>query len=417
MSELSKSLGAGRGTAMMLNIVLGAGLLTLPGLAAKTAGSAALLVWGACALAAAPLLLVFALLGRMHPDAGGIASVMKTAFGPAGHVSATFLFLGAVVVGLPAIAITGGHYAAEILGGSPYLYAGFLVVAATLSNLLSTEIASRINTVIASLVLIFIVGIGGFGWIAVSPTWADIEIVPADLPGIPILGLTFMMVFFAFTGWEVSANLSEEFRNPKRDFPVAMGLSFAIAVALYFLLAIVVAASGRSSAVEAPFAQIFRQEFGSGGANAVAVGAVVMIFANLSAAIWAVSRMLFSASRERLIVSRLSRLRSGVPLNAVAVTMGALLVVVGLAAFGLLDLERLLAIAGQNFLLLYAGAAAALMRLSTARWQCGLGGACIVLAGVLILGRGVDDIVYPAILMVLGIIVSFRAPSMARKAA
>ena len=119
MAELGRSLGVWRGTAMMLNIVLGAGLLTLPGLAAMQLGPAAPLVWLACALAAAPLLLVFALLGRQHADAGGLAAILDRAYGAWGRIPATFLFLGAVALGLPAIALTGGHYAAAVLGGRP----------------------------------------------------------------------------------------------------------------------------------------------------------------------------------------------------------------------------------------------------------------------------------------------------------
>ena len=65
------------------------------------AGDAALTIWIACALAAAPLLAIFAVLGRRYPDAGGVAAIMKRPFGDAGYVPATFLFLGAVAVGLP----------------------------------------------------------------------------------------------------------------------------------------------------------------------------------------------------------------------------------------------------------------------------------------------------------------------------
>ena len=44
MAELSRSLTVWRGTAILLNIVLGAGLLTLPGLAIGSLGAAAPLV-------------------------------------------------------------------------------------------------------------------------------------------------------------------------------------------------------------------------------------------------------------------------------------------------------------------------------------------------------------------------------------
>jgi len=246
MAELSKSLGVIRGTAMMLNIVLGAGLLTLPGLAVQEVGSRAIFVWFACALAAAPLLWVFAILGRRYPDAGGIAAIMGHAFGKPGRISATLLFLGAVSVGLPAIALTGGHYASAALGGSAWIYAMGLILAALAVNFLSAEVAGRVNAIFASLVLVFIIGLAVVGWLVVPPDTPAISVSQTKNPEMRQFGLAFMMVFFAFTGWEVSANLGEEFRNPRRDLPLAMALSFAVAVALYLVLALVVARAGEA---------------------------------------------------------------------------------------------------------------------------------------------------------------------------
>ncbi len=403
MAELRRSLGVGRGTAMMLNIVLGAGLLTLPGLAHQAVGGAALVVWLACALAAAPLLLVFAILGRRHADAGGLATIMGRAFGAAGRVPATFLFLGAVSVGLPAIALTGGHYAAAALGGVPHLYAAGLIVAALAVNLLAAELAARVNAAVASLVVLVILAVAVLGWVAVSPDLGAVAVAATDWPGLPVFGLTFMMVFFAFTGWEVSANLGEEFRDPGRDLPLAMAASFAIAVALYLALAVVVAGSGKTGADPAPFARIFGAAFGPAGANAVSAVAVLLIFANLSAAIWAVSRMVYATAREGLLPPVLARVDRGVPLAAVALTVGVLLAVVAMAGRGLFDLGLLLAAAGQNFLLLYGAAAAALFRLGDRAWHPWLGGLGLAIVVALLIGRGGEGSLYPAVLILAGL--------------
>jgi len=123
MGEIRTSLTALRGTAVMLNIVLGAGLLSLPGLAVLQAGENALTVWLACALASVPLLAAFAVIGRRYPDQGGLAKVAGMAFGRFGRALITYLFLGAVLFGLPSIALTGGYYANAMIGGSPHAYA------------------------------------------------------------------------------------------------------------------------------------------------------------------------------------------------------------------------------------------------------------------------------------------------------
>ena len=71
MTTLTKSLGVVRGTGLMLNIVVGAGLLALPGLAVEAASDQALWSWLACALAALPLLAVCIIMPKL--DAGGVA--------------------------------------------------------------------------------------------------------------------------------------------------------------------------------------------------------------------------------------------------------------------------------------------------------------------------------------------------------
>src|SRR5947209_4643472 len=121
--RLTKSLGLFRGTALMMNIVIGAGLLTLPGLAIKIAGANAFAAWVLCAASAFPLLAVFIVLGSRYPQAGGISAYAQRAFGRFGGLAASLLFLGAVIFGLPSIALTGGHYLSAIFGGTPHLFA------------------------------------------------------------------------------------------------------------------------------------------------------------------------------------------------------------------------------------------------------------------------------------------------------
>ena len=406
MTDLKKSIGLWRGTSMMLNIVLGAGLLTLPGLAAQAAGSAALTIWIACAVATLPLLAVFAILGRSYPDSGGIATFMQRAFGDVGYIVATFLLLGAVSVGLPSIALAGGHYAASAFGGSVYCYASVLILGAMAANLASAEVAGRINTVIASSLVLVLVAMAVVGWVTVKPTTAVLDGALHPALDLPTFGMAFMMVFFAFTGWEVASTLGGEFRDPVRDLPLAIGLSFVIAVALYLVLAVIVAAAGSEAAVEAPFTAILGRALGAGASQAVACVAVLMIFANLSAAIWAVSRMVYSAAREEILPETLSRLNGGITLNAVVVTVGVLLTVVVLAGFGFAHLSGLLASAGLNLLLLYGGGAAALFILARKPSHRFLAGLAIVLVALLVAGRGAHALQYPGLLLLSGVVVA-----------
>lgn len=415
MADLNKSIGLWQGTGMMLNIVLGAGLLALPGLAVQSAGASALVVWLACAIASVPLLAVFAIVGRAHPDAGGIAAVMKKAFGDVGYVSATFLFLGAVVVGLPSIALVGGQYASAAFGVSPHLFAIILIIGATSVNLVSSRLANRLSTAIASAVIVVLVVLAALGWQATQPSWGDVT--ATEWPTIAVFAPTFMMVFFAFTGWEVAANLAGELRNPRRDLPLAMAISFVVAVLLYLVLALIVVAAGPEAATAAPFAVILQDGYGDLAARSVSIIAVILIFANLAAAIWAVSRMVFSAATEGLMPAKLASVSMGVPIGSVLLTMSALISVTLLSYSGSLHLGELLAMAGMNFVLLYAGAAVSLAALSIRSRDRALSAASMLIVLALLLGSPAVDLLYPSILFILALFIAATRSYRSRKRA
>jgi len=402
MDDLEKPLTAWRGAGMMVNIVLGAGLLTLPGLAYQAAGPGALAVWVICAALAIPLLSVFAILGRRWPASGGLATILAKGFGEAGYNAGTLLFLGAVLLGLPAIAMTGGYYMSAAVGGAPAVHAAALLVGATAVNLTSSTVAARVNVYLAGAIVFALFALLAAGLAATRPDTATIIADGLSLPPLSSLGAVMMMVFFAFTGWEVAASLGGEFRSPRRDIPLAIAISFAVVVALYLGLAIVVTAAGITNGFEAPFATIVRSAYGNASALAVSFLSVALIFANLLAAVWAVSRMVYAAAKGRMLPAALGEVTRGMPRAALLTTGACLLFVVGMNSMGLVDLSTLLTLAGQNFLILYAGAAAVLFRLGDRPWERLLGAGSILLVAGLIVLHGSSGAFYPAALIIVG---------------
>ena len=93
-------------------------------------------------------------------------------------------------------------------------------------------------------------------------------------------------------------------------------------------------------------------------------------------------------------------------LRAVVLTVSVLLSVVVLSATGALDLGKLLGAAGQNFLLLYAGASAALVRLSNRLSHKVLGWGCLVMVAAILAFRGPATLLYPVLLVLLALLVA-----------
>lgn len=391
MSELKPTLTVLRGTGLMLNIVVGAGLLALPGLTVAMAGDQALWAWLVCIIAAIPLLLVFVILGGRHPDAGGIAHFVKLAFGGAGYVVASLIFLGAVAFGLPAIALTAGHYITAI------------VILATLGLTASPDIAARLSTIIASTILIVLLAIIGVGLAGVDWATARMTIAPLAEISLSVVLAPFMMIFFAFTGWEVASGLSEEFRNPKRDFPRAMLLSFAIASLLYMAMAFLAQTAPDVESHEAVFVDILGARLGAAGGIVVADIATLVIAANLMGAIWAVSRMVFALSREGHLFVRLNLNTAGTPVSSVVLTSLVILLVLASDSMDLLDIKGMLAIAGQNFFILYGLAGFTLFRHARHRRDRIVAALAILIVVGLLLAEGLSSLPYPAMLTLLGI--------------
>jgi len=217
--------------------------------------------------------------------------------------------------------------------------------------------------------------------------------------------LPFMMIFFAFTGWEVAAGLSEEFRDPARDFPRAMILSFIAATALYTGMAFVVQHSVTAMSPEAAFVSIADQVFGTYGSLSVSLIAAVIIFANLLGAVWAVSRMVYSLGREGYLPFRLSVNQAGVPVTSVMLVAGVILAVLLGDRLRLLDIRDMLSLAGQNFMILYGIAGLALIRLSPRRAEKTIASVSVIMAVALTVLDG-PTLAYPVCLVCAGWLVS-----------
>ena len=403
MSGLRKPLTVPRGIALMLNIVIGAGILALPGLAVKQVGDHAFLAWVLCALASLPLLGVFIVMGRRYPDAGGIAHYAMIGFGRRGYTVASLLLLGAVLFGLPSIALTGGHYLSEVTGLPPFVSGLLLLALATAMHMAPSALVSRLNAVMAVVITVTIILLALAGALLGDHGGAG-SLLPETLDP-ALVALPFMMLFFAFTGWEMAANTAEEFKNPRRDFPLAMLASFALTVSIYLVIAFATQRLELEGSFETAFVDIARVSLGASGSVAVAWLAGAIILANLAGAIWAVSRMLFSLSREGILPAFVQTTRGGTPWLAVGLTSLALASVLCASGAGVLQLDWMLALAGQNFLILYGIAAASFFRIARNPAEAGLAILAGALATYLVVAHGLA-LAYPLGLVIMALLVA-----------
>nr|WP_255016380.1 amino acid permease [Psychrobacter sp. PraFG1]UTT87647.1 amino acid permease [Psychrobacter sp. PraFG1] len=325
-----------------------------------------------------------------------------------GCKSSRFLLLGAVVLGLPAVALTGGHYLNSVLPFSVHFYASSMIILATLLNVISIDKVSKVLGVIGSsvIVILLILLIISFIGLNVDPN-EGYSFIEQNSFDIDIIFLPFMMIFFAFTGWEVGSHSAEEFRNPERDFPLAMIFSFGIASVFYLAIAWVVQNSHMQTGFKSPFIELIYPVLGSNGSVIVAFVATLLVFANLFGAIWAISRLVYSLGRDTILPSVLADIKNGIPRRALVVVMTALLIGVLLDLSTVANLDSLMALSGQNFLILYGIAGASLFVLTQKLWVKCIAGSVLVIVIAVLQVAGVS-FVYPLGLVIVASIFHFR---------
>jgi amino acid efflux transporter len=151
-SELSKTLNVGQAVGLAISIVVGSGLLVLPGLTYQQVGGSAIYAWIVDALLVIPLLVIFAYLGANFPGAGGIAGFVQAAFSRPMGAATEVLLLGTFSLGIPAIAVTGGNYFAMAVGGGK-LFALIttlgLLMFAGMVNYLGAKVSGRLQQVLS----------------------------------------------------------------------------------------------------------------------------------------------------------------------------------------------------------------------------------------------------------------------------
>lgn len=119
MSGLKQELGLAQGVGLLSTSLLGTGVFAVPALAALVAGDNSLWAWPTLILLVFPIAIVFAVLGRHFPSAGGVAHFVNMAFG--GHMERVtgWLFLSVIPVGLPAALHIATGFGQALFGWQP----------------------------------------------------------------------------------------------------------------------------------------------------------------------------------------------------------------------------------------------------------------------------------------------------------
>ncbi|HDT4050784.1 TPA: L-methionine/branched-chain amino acid transporter [Enterobacter bugandensis] len=382
MSGLRQELGLAQGVGLLSTSLLGTGVFAVPALAALVAGNNSLWAWPVLILLVFPVAIVFAILGRHFPSAGGVAHFVGMAFGPRMERVTGWLFLSVIPVGLPAALHIATGFGQALFGWhDEQLLLAELGTLAIIWWVGSRGASSSANlqTLVAALIVVLIVAI----WFAGNITVADIPFPAINDIDHSQLFAALSVMFWCFVGLEAFAHLASEFKQPERDFPRALMIGLLLAGTVYWACTVLVLhfnAFGEDKAAAASLPSIVVKLFGVKALWVACVIGYLACFASLNIYIQSFARLVWSQARYKP-ESRLARLsKRQLPMNALNAVLGCCV----LSSLGIylldINLDALIIYANGIFIMIYLLCMLAGCRLLKGRYK-----ALAVVGGVLCL--------------------------------
>jgi amino acid transporter len=286
-----RSLGLFELVSLGVGGTIGSGIFVVPGVAAKLSGPWSLLAWLIVALSASCVLLSLAYVSFRFTSSNSFYSLFSSVFGQKFAVILIGLYLISSVFGISTIAAGIGQYL-SYFGISNVLIIEIVIIGSfCLLNISGISLSGSTENILTTLKIIPLIIIA-FLLIPFIHVENFIPQTPVTYTGFLA---TIIIVYWPFTGFEISAIPVEETRDPKiirRSLMLVMG----IVVSVYLLLNIALIGSVGSetlAASPAPIATAAAMLFDSSGFIVAIIGIVAMLSA-INAYIIGTSRILQS---------------------------------------------------------------------------------------------------------------------------
>ncbi|HEX8096128.1 amino acid permease, partial [Jatrophihabitans sp.] len=372
-SGLRKRLGAVELTGFGVGVVIGTGIFTLTGIEAKNhAGPAVVisfLIAGVVSLLAG---LCYAELASGVPTAG---SAYSYAYVSIGEIAAWIIgwdlvlefALGAAVVARGWSGYLQNLFSlpTSIFGESSTINLGAMAITLVLGVIAALGIkeSARVTSalvIVKVAICLFIIIAGAFfvklsNWSPFVPesagpagatrgverTVAQVAFgLPQEAFGVGGILTAAAVVFFAYSGFEAVANMSEETRKPARDLPLGLFGTLAIASALYIGVSLVVTGMVSYGQLDegSPLASAFDSVGASWAGTLISIAAVCGLTSVILVCIVTMGRIGFAMARDGLLPKAAAAIhpRFGTPVRITAVVTVVVTALSGFVSLGTL---------------------------------------------------------------------------------
>ena len=316
-------------TLLVLGLVVGGGIFLTPAAIARSLPSSGwiLVAWVIGGLLSIAGGLVYAELGAMMPEPGGMYLYIGRAFGPLpGFLYAWMAYFVILAGAGAAVAIGFAEYFSAFfpslstknvlfaVGGFDVSAGQLVAVGAVLllsaTHYVGVREGSRIQGILTSLVVVALVALGVGGLFAKTGASASAPAPPAGPISLAAFGTAMVGVFWCYYGWNEIAAVAGEVRRPSRNLPFALIGGTTLVMIIYvganvaFLKTMSVAELAQAAH---PATVAATTLFGSGAALAIAFAVTAAAAGCLSASIVPAPRITYALAHDGLFFPRFGR--------------------------------------------------------------------------------------------------------------
>lgn len=245
--RMKKELGLLDGVAIIVGVIVGAGIFVSPKGVLLYSGSIgqSIIVWILCGLLSMVGALCYAELGTMIPKSGGDYAYIGVAFGPL--PAFLYLWVALLVIVPTGNAITALTFAQYLLQPfrptceapveSVQLLAAVITCLLTAINCYNVKWVTRVTDVFTGtkILALMVIVFAGAVYLLSGNTqlWSDPMQGSLQSPG--FIALAFYNGLFSYSGWNYLNFVTEELKDPFRNLPRAICISMPVVTIIYVI--------------------------------------------------------------------------------------------------------------------------------------------------------------------------------------
>ncbi len=362
-----RSIGRWSMTALVINSIIGASIFGMPTELIRLLGRASPIAAFLTALIISIIAACMAEVASQFTEAGGAYLYVRTAFGRFAGLQVGWFWLLATISGGAGSANLFVQYFSSLwrpagFGWMRMGIMGLLIAIPTAANYIGVRTGAALSNAltIAKLLPLCVLVIAGLAHFSKGPHL--ISATEFTHPGAAAWLNAFLLLIFAYSGFENTLAPAEEVREPRRTVPFALATGLLVCASLYALIQFVTVATIGTNTAAHPLAVADTASIllGRNGFMFVALGVMISTYGWIAGDILTSPRIVYSFAANGDAPAFFAKLHPRFKIPALAIVVYAVAVWV-LAVSG--TFLWVAAVGGASALILYSGVCASLIRL------------------------------------------------------